>query len=127
MNFTKTVNSFLQIVQHKPKGTIQKWPINTISSFKFLAVFVPGYTLENTLATLYILYGCFPRVRRQVTIHLVHPISALLKETDLMFLIIKSQEIYAKCSKALEVIRNVNKNVAKNYDKEVMTERSNVS
>ena len=44
-----------------------------------------------------------------------------------MFLIVKSQEIYAKCSKALEVIRNVNKNVAKNYDKEVITQRSNVS
>ena len=98
-----------------------KYPTDQISDFsKFLAVFVPGYSLENTLAILYILYGCFPQVRRQATIHLVHPISAMLKEADLMFLIRKSQETYTKCSKALKVIKNINKNVAKNYDKQVI-------
>lgn len=66
------------------------------------------------------LYGCFTKVRRQVTIHFVHPISALLKETDLMYLVQQSQQVRARCSKALEMIKNINKNVDKNYEKKVM-------
>ena len=83
-------------------------------------MFVPGYSLENALSTLYMLYGCFTKVRQQVTIHLVHPISALLNENDLMFLIRKSVEVHLKCSKALETIKNINKNLGKNYDRKVM-------
>ena len=86
----------------------------------FIAVFVPGYNLENTLSTLYILYGCFIKVLRQVTIHLVHPISVVLNDSDLMFLIRKSEEVHTKCSKALKEIKNTNKNVGINYDRKVV-------
>ncbi|CAB3996446.1 Hypothetical predicted protein [Paramuricea clavata] len=84
-----------------------------------IAVFIPGYNLENTLSTLYILYGCFIKVRRQVTIHLVHPISVVLNDSDLMFLIRKSEEVHTKCSKALKEIKNTNKNVGINYDRKI--------
>ena len=84
-----------------------------------VAVFVPGNSLENTLSILYILYGCYTRLRHQISIHLVHPIPSLLKESDLMFLITKSQEIHVKCSKALETITNINNNADKNYDRKI--------
>ena len=84
-------------------------------------MFVPGYSLENTLSTLYVLYGCFNEVRRRVSVHLVHPISSLLKETDLMFLIRKSMEVQAECSRTLEIIKKINKNISKNYDRKVMS------
>ena len=94
--------------------------IKLIFSNTFIAVFVPGYSLENTLSTLYILYGCFIKVRRQVTIHLVHPISVVLNDSDLMLLIRKSEEVHTKCSKALKEFKNTNKNVGINYDRKVV-------
>ncbi|XP_028399595.1 beta-1,4-glucuronyltransferase 1-like [Dendronephthya gigantea] len=84
-----------------------------------IAVFVPGRSLESTLTTLYILYACFTKIRQKTTVHLVHPVNALLNEQDLMFLIRKSGEIKAKCSRALKQIKNANKNLGKNYDKKV--------